>query len=65
MSPDNSITSLARIEYCKKIIEKPSFLINYLVELIRVKFVGGGTLLIDRPSHFLQLLQDELDALIH
>ena len=47
------------------IIEYPYFLVNNLVQVIGVEFVGSGTLLIHGHAHLFELLQNEFDALIH
>src|SRR3989338_1895162 len=48
-----------------RMIEYPSFSINYLVQVIGVELVGSSALIIHRHTHLLELLHNKLDALIH
>ena len=63
MHSQNGLKSIRNLNGC--IIEYPNILVNYLVQVIRVKFVGSGALFVHGHPHFLKLLQNEIDALIH
>ena len=51
------------IEHPEWTIEYLNILVNYLIQVIWIEFVGGSTLLFDVHPHLLQLFENEFYTL--